>query len=162
MREKPMGYRIRTVNLYRTAPKYVRLKLIPRKRQLIVRTLIKCSSSLFVALEREISRCKQSSWMRSNVSTMVKTYFCGSHGSLFATRLCRLFSTTSTVTVELAVVVAYFLSCQPFCLWWLIRLVALGPWSQRSYNRSQRRCNWQEVVGYREGLTAGYVAWIRG
>ena len=42
--------------------------------------------------------------------SMVKTYSCGSHGiilgSLSATRLCRLFSTTITVTVELAVVVA--------------------------------------------------------
>ena len=52
---------------------------------------------------------KQSSWMRSNVCTMVKTYSCGYPQDLVspsATRLCRLFSTTSTVTVEPAVVVA--------------------------------------------------------
>ena len=37
--------------------------------------------------------------MQSNVSTMVKTYSCGylrDLGSPSATRLCRLFSTTST------------------------------------------------------------------
>ena len=46
---------------------------------------------------------------RSNVSTMVKTYSCGYQRDLVspsATRLCRLFSTTSTLTLEPAVVVA--------------------------------------------------------
>ena len=49
---------------------------------------------------------------------MVKMYSCGSHriilGSLSATRLCRLFSTTITVMVELAVVVASSLSSHSF------------------------------------------------
>ena len=43
-------HRLRTVNLYRTAPKHGRLKLIPRTWQVAVRTLIKRSSSVFVAL----------------------------------------------------------------------------------------------------------------
>ena len=42
-------HRLRTVNLYRIAPKHVRLANMAR-------TLIKRSSSLFVVLEREISR----------------------------------------------------------------------------------------------------------
>ena len=49
--------------------------------------------------------------MRSNVSTMVKTYSCGyprDLGGPSATRLCHFFfPTTSTVTVEQAVNVAY-------------------------------------------------------
>ena len=65
------------INLYRIAPKHVCLKLIPQKMQVKVRTLIKCSSLLFVVLEREISCWKQSSWMWSNVSTMLEMYSCG-------------------------------------------------------------------------------------
>ena len=49
-------HRLRTVNLYRTAPKHGRLKLIPRTWQVTVRTLIKRSSSIFVALGKDISR----------------------------------------------------------------------------------------------------------
>ena len=49
-------HRLRTVNLYRTAPKHGRLKLIPRTWQVTVRTLIKRSSSVFVALGKDISR----------------------------------------------------------------------------------------------------------
>jgi len=49
-------HRLRTVNLYRTAPKHGRLKLIPRTWQVTVRTLIKRSSSVFVALRKDISR----------------------------------------------------------------------------------------------------------
>ena len=102
-------HRLWTVNLYCIVPKHVCLKLIPRTWQVKkARTLIKRSSFHFVVLEREISRWKQSSWMRSNASTMVKTYSCGyprDLGSPSATRL-PFVSTTSTVTVELAVVVA--------------------------------------------------------
>ena len=48
-------HRLRTVNLYRIALKHVHLKLILRT-QVKARTSIKRSSSLFVVLEREISR----------------------------------------------------------------------------------------------------------
>ena len=49
-------HRLRTVNLYRIAPKHFRLELIQRTWQVKAKTLIKRSSSLFVVLEREISR----------------------------------------------------------------------------------------------------------
>ena len=56
--------------------------------------------------------------MRSNASTIVKTYSCGyprDLGSLSATRLQQFVSTTSTVTVELAVVVPSSLLCHLLC-----------------------------------------------
>ena len=90
-------HRLRTVNLYCIAPKHVCLELIPRTWQVKARTLIKCLFALCY-IGREISRRKQSSWMRSNVSTIVKTYSCRypwDLGSLSATRLCRFFATTS-------------------------------------------------------------------
>ena len=52
-------HRLRTINLYRIlaySPKHVHLELIPQTWQVKARTLIKHSSSLFVVLEREISR----------------------------------------------------------------------------------------------------------
>ena len=49
-------HRLQTVNLYRIALKHVRLELIPRTWQVKARAFIKRSSSLFVVLEREISR----------------------------------------------------------------------------------------------------------
>ena len=95
MHKKPhdfMEYHLRTINLYHIAPQHVCLKLIPQTGHVKVTTLIKRSSSLFVVLGREIL-C--SSWMQSNVSTMVKTYSCGyrrDFGSPSATRLLFVFN----------------------------------------------------------------------
>ena len=104
-------HRLRTVNLYRTAPKHSRLKLIPRTWQ------VYNSEDFHKALKFALCCIGKGYFMLNTEQldaikciSMVKMYSCASHriilGSLSATRLCRLFSTTITVTVELAVVVA--------------------------------------------------------
>ena len=102
-------HRLRTVNLYRTAPKHGCLKLIPRTWHVTVRTFIKRSSSL-CCIGKGYFTLKAEQLDAIKCISMVKTYSCSSHGiilgCLSATKLCRLFSTTITVTVELAVVVA--------------------------------------------------------
>ena len=106
-------HRLQTVNLYRIALKHVRVELILQTRQVKARTFIKRSSSLFVVLEREISCWKQSSWMRSIVSTMVKTYSCGYLRDLespSATRLCHLFSTITGGGCSVVLVVSPLVS----------------------------------------------------
>ena len=102
-----MGYRLRTVNLYHIAPKYVRLELILRMAGKGW-GLYKALKFALCCIGREILCWKQSSWMWSNESTMVTTYSCRYSqdlGSPSATRL-PFVSTASTVTVELVVVVA--------------------------------------------------------
>ena len=99
-------HHLRTVNLYRTAPKHGRLKLGLVNSEDFDKALkfgLCCIGKGYFTLKAEqldAIKC----------ISMVKTYSCGSHGiilgSLSATRLCRLFSTRITVTVKLAVVVA--------------------------------------------------------
>ena len=99
-------HRLRTVNLYRTAPKHGRLKLGLVNSEDFDKALkfgLCCIGKGYFTLKAEqldAIKC----------ISMVKTYSCGSHGIILgilsATRLCRLFSTRITVTVKLAVVVA--------------------------------------------------------
>ena len=83
-------------------------------------------------------KAEQRGWMRSNVSTMVKTYSCGyprDLGSPSATQLCHLFSTTSTVDggtnggCSVALVVSLFVSL-------IMDAIAV-------YSRLQKSCNKQ-------------------
>ena len=80
-------HRLRTVNLYRTAPKHGRLKLIPRTWHVTVRTFIKCSSSL-CCIGKGYFTLKAEQLDAIKCISMVKTYSCSSHGIILGSLRC--------------------------------------------------------------------------
>ena len=77
-------HRLRTVNLYRTAPKHGRLKLIPRTWQVLnSKDFDKALKFGLCCIGKGYSTLKAEHLDAIKCVSMVKTYSCGSHGIIF-------------------------------------------------------------------------------